>query len=283
MPNKQIPLHSWPAHEVKAYLEGIGEPVPAARARGMGLNPFGTKKWKYSGMVIGYVSPGGTGRRPVVGVQDVQPERELIGTRIKLTMDGLYVHDYPGGGPHRVLCEFSGRNQTDSEAEDLKFACEVTCGAEQRAAINGKPIFHGLVVGPNGISFSGKTINVRSKTDDQILTVLNSGAFSSGLSLLSSVQPALKPFVGLATGFIQTALSRSENAMVQDFNLGLDFDGAASSARLRLGTYIVIQAPNAPWNWDFFEWESATQAIYDKGSGNALRLNYMTFGISPFM
>ncbi|MDO9004124.1 MAG: hypothetical protein Q7V20_11790 [Aquabacterium sp.] len=65
-------------------------------------------------------------------------------------------------------------------------------------AIAGAPIFMGLTVAPDGISFKGETVNVRNSGDDMVMSILDTPAFKSGLTLLNTAQPALKPLTSLA-------------------------------------------------------------------------------------
>jgi hypothetical protein len=111
----------------------------------------------------------------------------------------------------------------------MQFALTTQANDGAAASINGAPIFLGVTVGNNGIAFEGRTINVGSKGGEEFLAALSGSSFRDGLSLLTTVQPALKPFVGLASSVVGAVLKRSQNKQIHSFSLGFDF----SEARLR--------------------------------------------------
>ena len=154
----------------------------------------------------------------------MEPDETLRGARIKITLERFWVARYPGRGRHKILCEFTGKSQIQGEAEELRYALSTEANDGASAAVVGAPIFVGASVGNNGISFEGRTINVSNSVDDGVLAALNSGAFKQGLSLLTTAQPALKPFVGLASSIVSAVASRDRNKQVYDFKLGLDFE-----------------------------------------------------------
>ncbi|MFM0485160.1 hypothetical protein PQQ81_31880 [Paraburkholderia strydomiana] len=251
---------------------------------GQGIFPSDTA-WKCSGLTLGFIEPasGQTTKLPINAASLVQADRNLIGERIKISLDKFFVHSYPGSGEHTVLCEFAGKNQVPGEVEELRFALRTKVRDNASASISGQPIFLGVTVGSNGISFEGRAINVCNSMDDIVLSALDSAAFKSGLSLIATAQPALKPFTGLAESVVKAALERRKNVQVHNFHLGLDFGGNASSVRLRVGSYVVVQSDDPSWDWTNWHWDRNTlslQAKDDKGS--APKANYMVFGVTPF-
>jgi hypothetical protein len=139
----------------------------------------------------------------------------------------------------------------------------------------------GVTIGQDGIAFEGRTVNVRSDIDDLILDALGNDTFKNGLSLISSVQPALKPFVTLAASVVSATAKRNQNRQVYAFSLGLDFGDSATSAKLRRGSYVVVQGDDAEWQWSNFSLKSDSLALVTK-DGKPAPFNYMVFGVSDF-
>lgn len=272
------------------YLHSIGDTKGAAlflasAPAGNSFNmPFVSQSWHNTGMSIGYIAPSldESEKVAISGATSMKGDIQLIGKRIKITLDKFYVHQYPGKGEHRILCEFAGKNQLANEAEEMRFALNTTARDGQSASISGHPIFMGVTVGADGISFEGRTINVSSSDDDGILKALDSPAFKNGLALITSAQPALKPFTGLASSVVEATAKRSRNKQVHNFNLGLDFSKTATSAKLRIGSYLVVQTEGTAWDWDQYEWGKDAMSLRDKKTGNPIEANYMVLGISEF-
>lgn len=248
--------------------------------------PWSIQAWKHTGMVIGFIEPGVvTGNVKVLPAATQAADHELVNTRIKVTLDRFYIESYPGGGTHTVVCEFNGKNQVTPEAEALKFATKFQVNDRSAAAAINVPVFLGLTVSPDGLAFEGRTINVKSGGSEAFLDVLESQVFRSGLSLIQTAQPALKPFVSLATATIKTIVSGSKNKQVHQFNLGLDFSNRPTSTCLKLGTYIVAQASADSWDWSAFEWDVNAMTLRDtrKPPGETIGFNYTAIGVSPFV
>lgn len=281
-------IGSLPASEILTYLTDIQDLKDAALfAEGTvdGQSLF-TKKTPYTqkGVILGYISPGGAGNTsPVMGISQAVADKSLIGQRIKISLDKFYVHSYPGMGTHSILCEFAGKNQLAGDTEQLRFAMKFTVADQGSASVSGVPLFLGVTVGNDGISFEGRTVNVASTTDETLLATLESSAFKSGLSLLHTAQPALKPLSSLAEAVVKSTLMRSKNKQVHNFDLGLDFGRGATSARLRHGSYVVIQSDAQLWNWSDLEWHRDSLSLRFKDGIRNPDFNYMVFGISQFI
>ena len=132
---------------------------------------FFSRPYACTGMVLGFIPPGPSASQ-VTGISTVQPDHSLVGQRIKITLDKFFVAKYPGYGLHSVLCEFSGKNQAAGETEELSFAMRFDTRDNSGPAIAGAPIFMGLTVAPDGISFKGKTVNVRNSGDEMVPRIL---------------------------------------------------------------------------------------------------------------
>ncbi|MGT2454402.1 hypothetical protein ACU4GI_14470 [Cupriavidus basilensis] len=239
--------------------------------------------YKCSGFTLGFIEPPAVDdvKLPIRAASMVQADHSLISQRIKISLDKFFVHAYPGSGEHTILCEFAGKNQVEGEVEELRFALRTKVRDNASASISGHPIFLGVTVGSNGISFEGRAINVANTLDDTVLSALDSAAFKSGLSLMATAQPALKPFAGLAASVVKATLDRKKNVQVHNFNLGLDFGGNASSVRLRVGSYVVVQTDNHSWDWNAYHWDRNTLSLQAK-EGSAPNVNYMVFGVTKF-
>lgn len=284
--SSDISLGNLPPAQIAKYLLDIGDDLAAAEIlqegpAGQGYI-FDRHVYLGSDALYGFIEPGSDEVTPASGIA---ADHSLKNKRLKITLDRFFVKNYPGGGQHRVLCEFAGKNQVPGEVEELRFA--TTCHARdgEGAAISALPIFLGVNAGQNGISFEGRTINVSNSTDDLVLDVLESETFKQGLSLIHSAQPAIKPFSKLAEGVVKLALSRNKNRQVHSFGLGLDFGTNSTSARLRCGSYIVIQIGSAAnWDWSLFRWDRGTNSIVARTSSGVARTawNYMVFGVSTF-
>jgi hypothetical protein len=275
---------------IAKYLTSIDDGAAAARFSGIGGagqalkgHIFGNDQYAYTGILLGYIKPRGSGSLvEIENALTLGPDNSLKGARIKITLDKFYVQSFPGNGTHTVLCEFAGKNQIPGDAEEMRFALTTVANDESSAGLSGAPIFLGVSVGQDGIAFEGRTINVRSETDDKLIEALGSDTFRSGLALLTSAQPALKPFVGLAGSVVKAVVSRNKNCQVYSFKLGLDFAGGTTSARLREGSYVVVQADQTQWKWSDMAWNTSTQAVVQRQNDAPIPFNYMVFGVSRF-
>lgn len=277
--NPDDSLGAQPPQNIKAYLLEIGDDQEALQlATGQGL--LARSPWRHTGVSVGFIGDSPAAEK-IVSAFALAEDSSLRGQRIKITLNKFHLEKYPGFGTHRVLCEFSGKNQIAGETEELCFA--ITGEARNRAStgIQGKPIFMGVTVGPDGVSFEGRAVNIASSDDDLILDVLQTDAFKAGLALASQLQPAIKPFAGLAAGVVKLVASRNKNRQIHTFSLGLDFGNNATSIRLRYGSYIVVQSDVPELDWKNLRWRQG--AIIDIENDNKpVALNYMVFGISPF-
>lgn len=272
------------------YLRLIGDDDAAMRFSNTGVAGQGIRRllggqdqYAYSGMLMGFIPSGSKGKAlQIQSAFELEPDMGLRGARIKITLDKFYVANFPGTGTHSILCEFTGKNQLSEAAEEMRFAVSTTANDGSSAAINGAPIFLGVSVGQDGIAFEGRTVNVASSDDTLLMDALGSDAFRNGLALLTSAQPALKPFVGLAGSVVKAIAGRNKNRQIYAFKLGLDFAGSATSARLREGSYVVVQADDREFEWSAHSWNSDSQSVVHAASNTAIDFNYMVFGVSRF-
>lgn len=272
--------------DIAAYLMSIGDNKEASyfvQQPGGQSASFFSRPYRCTGMVLGFIPPGSKNKQ-VTRISEVTADRDLIGKRIKVTLDKFFVAKYPGFGTHSILCEFSGKNQVAGESEELSFAMRFQSLDDTGPAISGAPIFMGLTVGADGISFKGKTVNVKNSGDDLVMAVFETPAFKNGLTLLNTAQPALKPLTSLASATVSAIAKRSSNVQIHTYELGLDFDGSATSARLRYGSYIIVQTDDGShWDWTDYEWSADGMALHPAGEPDKTPyFNYMVFAVSPF-
>ncbi|RIK94015.1 hypothetical protein FSY45_19920 [Comamonas sp. Z1] len=283
-------LGSRPHSDIAQYLLDIGATEQAApylsgavEAQGMGMP---AQAYKPTGMVVGFIeATGNAGSEVAIApAASLRADHDLIGKRIKITLDRFYVESYPGLGEHTVVCEFNGKNQVTPEAEALKFATQLRVRDKSAAAVMNAPVFLGLTVPPDGLAFEGRTYNIRSAGSDAILETLDSAVFRAGLSLLNTAQPALKPFVSLATGTMKLLANSGKNAQVHSFSLGLDFAERQTSISLRRGTYVVVQTDESDWDWSNYTWDLHAMRLNDRRlePQNSIGYNYTAIGVSHF-
>lgn len=275
--------------DIGTYLALIGDTDAASeflsgQVAGQGL--LGTvKPYKHTGTILGFlpVPKKSQVKMPILGASKLGGDINIVGKRVKISLDKFYVSEYPGMGNHLILCEFTGKNQMSTETEELRFALRFNANDGTSAGVNGVPIFMGVTVGNNGISFEGRSINVKSSGDETVLDTLGAPAFQNGLGLLLSAQPALKPFTSLATAVVKTIANKSKNAQVHNFALGLDFEASGTSAKLQYGSYVVVQCDDtANWDWENYEWNRDTNMIEVKDKSQGFPFNFMVFGVVPF-
>jgi hypothetical protein len=283
-----------PPAEIAERLAAMGDDETAAEIRrgggqdtGLEAWTFGPPRpWQHTAQQIGFVAlpaDNSAALLPIVPGGSVQPAPGLMNQRISIKLDRLNVRDYPGKGVHQVMVVFKAQNQLPQAPEPATFSQTYRVQHGQTAAVVGYPVFVGLNTGAAGVAFEVFTINVKNNDDAALLGLLESDLFRSGLSLLSSFQPAIGPFSTLVMGMAGAFLKRHENVKVQHHYLGLDFSPAALSVRLAEGNYVVAQVPtDSTLNWS--EW------VLDRSSGGLLRQadrqplphNYLVFRVEQY-
>lgn len=229
--------------DVAAALDTANEERPTRFAAGDGRRwPFRDRAWQHTAHAFGFL-PAHAGSRDVLPVGAIAADTSLKHARLKIALNRLCVADYPGRGAHRILIDFYAKNQVPGQVEDLHFNATYRVRQGERAPIAGYPIFIGLNVATEGVSFRCHTVNVKNDNDEAVLDFLDADVFRSGLKLATTAQPALAPLAGMALGLTRAVARRNRNVSVQDFYLGLDFSGTQMGARLALGDYIAMQIP----------------------------------------
>ena len=266
--------------------ERLGEPIrsaPEAVSTGGGRFGFtwlgGSPPWRHTSHSFGFI-PFGAGVVRHVG--EVEPDPSLKDARLRITLDGLRVADYPGGGIHRVLFNFFVQNRTATGVEDVNFNATYRVREGESAAVLNFPIFTGVVPRETGLVIRCFTVNVKNDNDELFLDLLESDVLRQGLTLVATAQPALAPLSSLAVGMAKAMATRRRNVPVQDVHLGLDFGGPATGARLAAGSYVAVQMPAAfqrAWRWADWSYDASSGQICN-AAGELMPLNYFILGVS---
>jgi hypothetical protein len=257
-----------------------------AFSSGLPIWPFQDCPWQYTAHAFGYLGlgVGADGFVPIRFAGAINPDESLSGARIRITLDRLRVADYPGRGIHSILFDFYARNQTQSEEEHLHYNVYLRVNEGQEAALIGHPIFVGLNVGSEGLSFRGRTVNVKNESDESMLSFLESDTFRNGLRLVTTAQPAIAPLSGMVLGLTTGLLKRNRNVPVQDFYMGLDFSRVQTGTRLAQGSYVIVQIPDRMqrvWDWKDWLYDTGTGALVSASDETSLiPYNYVVLGIA---
>ncbi|WP_442506574.1 hypothetical protein SH528x_005425 [Novipirellula sp. SH528] len=242
---------------------------------------FGKKPYSYANQTIGFIEPLtdiSSNLLPIQTLGNIRADETLKGARIDIHLDRLRVYDYPGRGKHNVVVQFKANHaQQDLQTSDaVVFNQAFDVDEDSLAGVVGYPVFNGLVVGQSGVAFQLCTINAHNKTDEQLLSALKSDSVTSGLSLLTTAQPALKPFVDVGKGIVESLLKRSRNVKVQELFLGLDFGDAPLAAPMKCGNYIVVQVQQPQdLNWNDWAFDRDLWTFVSKSdSKQSLPYNY---------
>ncbi len=281
MPDEPLGLVVTPDVEVgerfRITSDGI-EVVPEPALERAGLRGRGARAaWKETLHLYAHVDPEADTVVPLSGAASIEPEGELLGQSIDLFLDGFWIEDYPGWGPHDVLLTVEADHTGVDGEQKLMFARRFRVQRRSVASVTGVPIFRGLRVGPQGLNLELRTVNVASERDEKVLSALDSDAFGQGLVLLSTVQPGLAPLGALAGGLRNLVASRSENREVQLAAVGLDLADAGSGVRLRTGTYLVVQGDVT---WSEWSWDVGRQRIVPASGERSFEHNYIVLRVA---
>lgn len=101
---------------ISAYLERIGDTKAASEFYHQGAvgRPcpfhFSCTSWGQTGAKIGFIPEGrGSGDCEIIDAIGMDADEALKEAALKVSLDAFYLHNYPGLGKHRILCEFTGR------------------------------------------------------------------------------------------------------------------------------------------------------------------------------
>ncbi len=275
--------------ELAQALEEAPEAAPTSFGVLSRLGIGRDRAWQHTAHAIGYLAPAGgpqAGLLEIAHAGNITADEALDGARIRVTLDGLRVADYPGRGRHRVLFDFAARNQTDTGIEQVHFNTTYPVKEGEQAAVLGRPIFAGLQVGGEGLFLQCATVNVLNEGDEALLGFLEGDAFQGGLQLLTTAQPALAPFAALTVGLTETVAKRNRNVAVQAVDLGLDFSRIPVRPKLAEGSYIAVQIPetlHTVWDWQDWGYDPVTgHLVSTEDRGLLIPYNYFVVSISRY-
>jgi hypothetical protein len=280
-----------PAEEAAAKLREVGEDeladallavrhdAPATTYALPRLRLRRDRAFRHSGLAIGHLAPSSgphTGQLAIHHAGSIAPDPSLKGERITITLDALYVADYPGRGPHQVLFDFA--------AQDVHFNTTYRVAEGEHAAVLGRPVFVGLRVSGRGLLLQVATVNVHNGEDEAFLGFLETDVFKAGLQLVSTWQPALGPLSAMALALTKAIATRRRNVVVQTVELGLDFRTGPTGTRLAEGAYIAVQIPESvqtAWRWQNWVYDPTNGHIVNAANTTQLLpYNFFTIGIS---
>ena len=253
--------------------------------------PWEPKPWQHTAHAYGYLAPdaepGEDGLLPLSFPGRHIADASLRNSRIKITLDRLRVADYPGRGVHRILFDFYAQNQlAGDDVEHLHFNATFRAQEGERAAVVGLPLFVGLNVGGEGVTFKCFTVNVRNEDDAAFLDFLESDAFKAGLKLAVTAQPAVALLSETALALTRNLLGRRENVPVQEFYMGLDFTGLHTRAALAEGSYVAVQIPERVvtiWEWADWGFNPDNGLLVSRADrGQLIPYNYVVFSVSRY-
>jgi hypothetical protein len=272
--------------EFAAAIEAAEAAAPASYGTGR-LRLRRDRGFRHTTHAVGYLAPTtapGGGALTITHPGNIDPDASLAGARVKLTLNGLRVADYPGRGAHRVLFDFAAQNQTADGGEQVHFNATYRAAEGEQAAVLGRPIFVGLRVGEEGLLLQCATVNVQNEADEAFLAFLETDTFTAGLKLLETAQPALAPLSAMALSLTKAIAARHRNVPVQKIELGLDFTGVLPGARLAEGAYIAVQVPEslrAAWRWQDWAYQPADGRIVRADDpAQLIPYNYFVIGLS---
>ncbi len=268
-----VPLGLQSPEAIQAKLEELGD-VDRAVSYSLESAERNKRPWLNTQHQYGFIAPFTPGverYHPIKSATNMAGDDTLKGQRINIRLDYLRVYDYPTAlfnpahSVHTILFTFEARNQVENDKEEpVAFNQLYKARAKQDAAVSGQPVFIGLTVGPNGVGFTCKTVNVSNSTDEDLVNIFESDAVTAGLNLLTTAQPALTPLTTMARGLCVSLASHNRNVPVQEVKLGLDFDTGYTGGRLAVGSYLVAQTAKP----DEIEWN---EWVYDAEIGTVMR------------
>ena len=232
------------------------------------------KPWEYTGVGVGYIEERSDGQRP--GISSAGPmaaDATLKNARVNIKLDGFVVADYPFRGTSQVLLEVSGRHhvQEAKQEEPVSFTRKFPVRDQGAAAIVGLPLFNGLMVPPAGIGIEFRVVFVKNEKAHGYLDFLNSAPMTSGLSLVTTANPAIAPFTEIVKGLVSYVTKRHDGAVIHTGYIGLDFTGTVG-AKIRSGTYVIAQIPGLDIDWS--KWTISNGEISSADAKTPFPFNY---------
>lgn len=239
-----------------------------------------TRAWEHTSYAVGFLAEGSPGADlvPLEDAAAMTADAGLRGARLDLTLDRLRVADYPGRGPHRILFDLAARGGGHA----WHFTVPVRAREGATSAVLGLPALLGLGAGAEGLSLRCVTVNVKNDDDEGLFAAFEADSLRRGLQLAPGSEAAAGALGALSSGLTRALARRHRNAALQDFSIGLDFGGTPGAARLRLGTYFVVQAPEdaAPACWQTWAYHRTNGVLVNRSDPRkALSYNYLALQV----
>lgn len=244
---------------------------------------FQLKPWEYTGISIGYVDNQDTNVISIKSITSINTDLTLQNDSVDVTLDAIYLEDYPRNGRNLVLFECSAENNIfGNQSEQLKFILKQTIAEKNTAGVISAPIFRRINLGSRGISFEFKTILVANENDENFLEILEGDETGKGLKLLNSINPVIPVFTEIAKGIATKIAKNNRNKEIQSYKVGLDFSPAATKAKIREGSYVVVQVQNpALINWNDYKYDKNKGAVVSTvDNTKILPYNHFVFSIA---
>lgn len=183
-----LKLHSVGEDEVADALEDIEQetsPSLGFRNETLKWRPFQDQPWLHFHHVFGYLAPARVSQRclPIRSLDTVPADKTLKKARIKISLERLLIASYPGGGMHRVLFHFAVQHHVPGQSEWVRFNATYRVREGEHASLRDYPIFIGLDVGNEGLSFKYRTINVKNDQEEAFLDYLEPDVFKDDFGL----------------------------------------------------------------------------------------------------
>lgn len=243
-------------------------------------------KWRGTEHTYGYIEMPADNPGDFLDIRfasTIPPDDSLRNQLINIKLGSLYTMNYPGGGRHNVLMHFRCKQPKPDAAEPvlIEFEQKFKSKEKEGAGNIGDFIFIGVKVPANGLQIEVQTINVSNDGDEEALRVLESDTIKNGLDLVNATFASIAPLTQMAKGVLGLVLSRNRNKVVQQFTMGFDFDAAAIDIpKLRLGTYVVVQAKKNEMPWTDWVYQRSKGLVVNRND-HAIRLpyNHLTFNV----
>ena len=240
--------------------------------------------WRTANHIYGFIALNGgpPAALPVTNAFDVAADPQLVNQPLRITLDRLRIRKYPGKGTHNIAFFCHAQTQVGTELVPVDYSVAHSAREGDEVAAVGVTIFLGIRASSEGVGLKCGTLNVDTNKDKTFFNVLADNAFTQGLRLLDTAQPALLPLTALTRSVKKELEDSKKGVPVQKFELGLDFSAVSTRIKLAPGSYLIIQIPPedvAAWNWS--DWEYSGGRVQRKADRTQLiPYNYTVFSVS---
>jgi len=248
--------------------------------------PNPDRLWKTKNHIYGFIDLRTTAEaapsQPLLNAFDIAPDSTLSGRSLRFTIDRVRVKKYPGRGTHHIAFFCNARTQIGTEVTPVEYGVGYLATEGDVVPAVGITMFEGVrIVGSYVNLFCGNT-NADTEKDKTFFRIIADNIFTQGLRLLDTFQPALQPLTALTRGVREEIENQHKGIPVQKWEIGLDLTAVSSRIKMREGSYVVIQIPEAEestWKWE--EWEYKGGRLQSKADPTlVIPYNYIVIGIS---